>query len=80
VEYFQIHIFVSAPERLPGKLSKILSFPQMGHKHGIKGIQARATRTCAPVNYLTAKKGHMHNPEGARSLTRPWASRQQPNG
>jgi len=29
----------------------------MAHKHVIKGIQARATRTCAPVNYLTAIKG-----------------------
>jgi len=49
--YFQAHIFVSAPERLTGKLSKILSFPQMGLKQIIKGIQARA------VYYLTAIKG-----------------------
>jgi len=33
VEYFQVHIFASAPEHLNGKLSKNLSFPQMGHKH-----------------------------------------------
>jgi len=57
VEYFQTHIFVSAPERLTGKLFTILSFPQMGHKHVIKGIQARATRTYGPVHYLTAIKG-----------------------
>jgi len=57
VEYFQTHIFVSATERLTGKLSKILSFPQMGHKDVIKGIQARATRTFAPVHYLTAMNG-----------------------
>jgi len=50
-------IFISAPERLTGKLSKILSFPQMGHKHVIKGIQVRAIRTCAPIHYLTAIKG-----------------------
>jgi len=49
--------FCLAPERLTGKLSKTLSFPQMGHKHVIKGIQARATRTCAPVHYLTTIKG-----------------------
>jgi len=29
----------------------------MGHKHVIKGIQARATRTFASVHYLTAIKG-----------------------
>jgi len=52
VEYFQTHIFVSVSERLTGKLSKILSFPQMGHKHVIKGIQARA-----PAHYLTAILG-----------------------
>jgi len=52
VEYFQAHIFISAPERLTGKLSKILSFPQVGHKHVIKGFQAKATKTCAPVHYL----------------------------
>jgi len=57
VKYFQTHISVSAPKRLTGKLSKILSFSQMGHKHIIKGIQARATRACAPVQYLTAIKG-----------------------
>jgi len=57
VKYFQTHIFVSAPERLTGKLSKILSFPQVGHKHVIKGIQARATRTRVPVHYLTTIKG-----------------------
>jgi len=51
------HTFFSAPERLTGKLSKIIFFPQLGHKHIIKGIQARATRTCAPVHYLTAIKG-----------------------
>jgi len=27
VEYIQTHIFFSAPKRLTGKLSKILSFP-----------------------------------------------------
>jgi len=46
VEYFQTLNFFSAPERLTGELSKILSFPQTGHKHVIKGIQASATRTC----------------------------------
>jgi len=73
VEYFQIHIFVSAPQRLTGKLSKILSFPQMGHKHVIKGIQARATRTRAPVNYLTAIKGTHAQPRRphANDLIRP---------
>jgi len=44
-EYSQTHIFISAPERLTGKLSKNLSFSQLGHKHLIKGIQARANRT-----------------------------------
>jgi len=57
------HTFVvSAQERLTDKLYMNLSFQQMGHKHVINGIQARATRTCAPVHYL-------HKPEGARSLT-----------
>jgi len=37
VKYFQIHIFDSSPERLTGKLSKILSFPQTSHKLVIKG-------------------------------------------
>jgi len=55
VEYFQTHIFVSAPERLTSKLSKIKVITC--HKHVIKGIQARATRTCAPVHYLTGIKG-----------------------
>jgi len=64
-------IFISAPERLTGKLSKILSFPQMGHKHVIKGIQVRATRTCAPIHYLTAIKG---------THAQAWASRQRPHG
>jgi len=49
--------FCFRPRIVTGKLSKILSFPQMGHKHVIKGIQARATRTCAPVHYLTTIKG-----------------------
>jgi len=59
VEYFQIHIFVSAPERLTGKLSKILSFPQMGHKHVIEGFRlktktkqwARAVQNEVGMNY-----------------------------
>jgi len=33
---FKYTFYVSAPERLTGKLSKIPSFPQMGHKHVIK--------------------------------------------
>jgi len=67
VEYFPTHILVSAPEHLSGKLYKILSFPQMGHKHVIKGIQARATQTCAPVHpdhnkrdTCTSLKAHAH--------------------
>jgi len=30
----------------------------MGHKHVIREIQARATRPCAPVQYLTVIKGN----------------------
>jgi len=66
-------------QRLTGKLSKIPFFPQMGHKRVIKGIQARATRKWVPVNYLNPIK-ETHNPEGARSLARSWASRQRPHG
>jgi len=38
----------------------------MGHKQVIKGIEARATQTCAPVHYLTAIKMHyMHVNDGS---------------
>jgi len=49
------------PERLARNLSKILSFLHMGYKHVIKGIQARATRSCAPAHYLTASSNTSHN-------------------
>jgi len=49
--------FFFAPECLTGKFFQDFSFLQKGHKHIIKGIQARATRTCAPVYYLTGIKG-----------------------
>jgi len=69
VEYFQIHIFVSTPERLTGNLSKILSFSQMGNTHVIKGIQSRATRTYGLVQLpdrnkrdtCTSLKAHAHD-------------------
>jgi len=32
-------------------------FHKLGHSHVIKGIQARATRTFAPVYYMTGIKG-----------------------
>jgi len=65
---FKYTFYVSAPERLTGKLSKIPSFPQMGHKHVIKRDSSKSyqnMRTCQLPDRnkrvtCTTQKAHAH--------------------